>query len=62
MSEQYFWWNTQKFFTSAQIRKIQKQMKKSYKKAGKIQKVAEKKHKKEEQEAENLLKDLDLLD
>jgi hypothetical protein len=37
-------------------------MKKSYKKAGKIQKVAEKKHKKEEQEAENLLKDLDLLD
>jgi len=60
MWEIYSWWSGTKFMTSAQIRKIQKQMKKSYKKADKIRKQMEEIAKKEEQEAENILKDLDI--
>lgn len=58
MSEIFTWWNYKKKYTSAQIRKMQKQMKKSYKKAGRIKKESEKKHKKEIEEAEKLLDNL----
>jgi len=60
MSEIFSWWNWGKFMTSAQIRKIQKKMKKSYKKADKIRKEMEVIAIKEEQEAEDLLKDLNV--
>jgi len=46
--------------TSAQIRKIQKKMKKSYKKADKIREKMEEVAIKEEQEAEDILKNLDV--
>ena len=55
MSELYVGWNWKKYYTSAQIRKMQKQMKKSYKKAEKIQVKMEEKHKKDIAEAEDLL-------
>ena len=55
MWEIYSWWTGKKYYTSAQIRKIQKKMKKSYKKAEKIQKKMDIIKKKEEQEAEQLL-------
>jgi len=60
MSEIFSWWNWSRFMTSAQIRKVQKRMKKSYKKADKIRKKMEEVAIKEEQEAENLLKNLDV--
>jgi len=46
--------------TSAQIRKMQKKMKKSYKKADKIREKMEEVAIKEEQEAEDILKNLDV--
>jgi len=58
MSEIFAWWNHKKKYTSAQIRKIQKQLKKSYKKADVIKEKYEQIHKKEEEEAEKLLNDL----
>ncbi len=58
MSELYSWWTWKKYYTSAQIRKMQKQMKKSYKKAKKIQKEMEKKTQIDIQEAEKLLEDI----
>lgn len=60
MSEIFSWWNWTKFMTSAQIRKMQKKMKKSYKKADNIRKQMEEIAKNEESEAEDLLKDLDV--
>ncbi len=39
MWEIYFWWNSNKFMTTNQIRKIKKNMKKSFKKADKIRKI-----------------------
>ena len=59
MSEFYSWWWGKRFYTSSQIRKMQKQMKKSYKKADKIKKIMEKKHEKEVVEAEKLLEEID---
>jgi len=58
MSEIFVWWDYKKKYTSAKIRKIQKQMKKSYKKADIIKKEYEQIHKKEKEEAEKLLDDL----
>ena len=55
MSELYSWWNWKKYYTSAQIRKMQKQMKKSYKKADDIRKKMEKIQEQELKEAEKLL-------
>ncbi len=60
MSEIFSWTNWNKFMTSAQIRKMQKQMKKSYKKADKIRETMEEIAKKEEIEAEKLLEDLNV--
>jgi len=55
MWELYSWWTWKKYYTSAQIRQMQKQMKKSYKKAEKIREKMEEKVKKEQEEAERLL-------
>lgn len=58
MSENYFGWSGKKYYTSAQLRKIQKQMKKSYKKAEKIKKESDQFHENEKKEAEKLLDNL----
>jgi len=58
MSELYFWWTWKKYYTSAQIRKMQKQMKKSYKKAKEIEIKINEISKQDKQEAEDLLKKL----
>ena len=55
MWELYSGWSGKRYYTSAQIRKMQKQMKKSYKKAEKIKIKMEEKHRKEIAEAEDLL-------
>ncbi len=60
MSEIFSWGNWTKFMTSAQIRKLKKKMKKSYKKADNIRKKMEEVAIQEKIEAENLLKDLDI--
>jgi len=61
MSEIYVWWNNQFFMTSSQIKKLQKKMKKSYKKASLIKEKMEKYHDEEIKEAEKLLKKIDLI-
>jgi predicted metal-binding protein len=47
--------------TSSQIKKLQKKMKKSYKKASLIKEKMEKYHDEEVKEAEKLLKKIDLI-
>lgn len=58
MSELYSWWTWKRYYTSAQIRKMQKKMKKSYKKAEEIKIKIDEISKQDEQEAEDLLKKL----
>lgn len=58
MAENYYWWTWKKYYTSAQLKKIQKQMKKSYKKAEQIKKVSDEVHENEKMQAEELLDDL----
>ena len=58
MSEFYSWWTWKKYYTSAQIRKIQKQLKKSYKKADLIKEKAEEIAEKEKKDADNFLEEI----
>ena len=58
MWEIYWWWTWKKIITSSQIKKMQKKMKKSYKKADMIRNKMEEVALKEKQEAEKLLEDL----
>ena len=55
MWELYSGWSWKRYYTSAQIRKMKKQMKKSYKKAEEIKIKMEEKAKIEQEEAEKLL-------
>ena len=57
MSEFYLGWSWKKYYTSAQIRKLQKQLKKSYKKADLIKEEAEKIAEKEKKEADDFLEE-----
>jgi len=58
MTEIFIWWNHKKNYTFAQIKKLKKQIKKSYKKAEAIKIKYEKIHKEEEEAAEKLFDNL----